>query len=187
MRICLATLESITPYSQSRAFQSEPNEKESKAKFEERCWREKAHANEAGEIFIPAMSLKYAVDEACKRLGLQIPGQGKTRYTKYFEAGQYCMEGPTIGIKVADVPGEWVYCNADGKRGSGTRVMRCFPVIAQWKATAKFAVLDEKIPEDVFEQCLRESGLYVGIGRFRPQNQGFYGRFKLVEAKWSSQ
>lgn len=185
MRQCTATLESITPYSQSKAFVSERGEKESHEAFEKRCWREKAHATAEGQIFMPPMAFKYSLDEACKRLGLQIPGQGKTRYTKYFEAGVYVPEGPLLGIKVEDVPGEWIYANSDGKRGSGTRVMRCFPVIAQWKADVKFMVLDDKIPEEVFERVLAESGLYVGIGRFRPEKQGYYGRFKVAKTDWA--
>lgn len=187
MRVCVAELESITPYSHSRPFTSERGQKESHEEFEKRCWKEKAHVNEKGELFIPAMSLKYSIDEACKRLGLKVQGGRGSTYTKFFQAGIYCMEGPTIGVSVNDVNGEWVYCHADGKRTCGTRVMRCFPVVPAWKATARFGVLDPKIPDDVFEQCLRESGLFVGIGRFRPQNQGYYGRFRVAGVKWSEQ
>ena len=187
MRVCTATLESMTPYSPSLPFKSERGDKESHNDFEKRCWREKAHANEKGEVFIPAMMLKYSVDEACKRLGLKVQGGKGATYTKYFQAGVYCFEGPLLGIKVDDLVGEWVYCHADGKRGSGTRVMRCFPVIQQWKCDARFGVLDPKIPDDIFEQCLREAGLFVGLGRFRPQNQGYYGRFKVTKTAWTTQ
>lgn len=185
MRICVASLESMTPYSQSKAYISTRGEKETADAFEKAHWREKAHVNEAGEVFIPAMAFKFALDESCKRLAIQVPGQGKTRYTKFFEAGVYVPEGPSLGIKIDDVKGEWVFCNSDGKRGSGSRVMRCFPVIPAWKADVTFMVLDDKIPQDIFERVLKECGLYVGIGRFRPQNQGYFGRFTVKAAKWS--
>jgi hypothetical protein len=44
--------------------------------------------------------------------------------------------------------------------------------------------LDETITEEVFKLHLEESGKFIGIGRFRPQNNGFYGRFKVNEIVW---
>lgn len=70
MRTATVTLESISPYSQSGFFASEPEPKESKAAFEARCWREKMHTDSDGYLVIPPMSLKYSVDEACKRLAV---------------------------------------------------------------------------------------------------------------------
>ena len=38
---------------------------------------------EEGEIVIPAMAFKQALDGVAKRLGDQIPGKGKSTYTKH--------------------------------------------------------------------------------------------------------
>ena len=187
MRTLTATLKSISPYSQSTFFTSEKKAKETHAAFEERCWRERMHLDADGDVVIPPMSLKYAVDEACKRLALQVRGEGKTRYTKFFEAGYLPPDPTKIGVKGKDVIGEWVWVSSTGKKGKdgGTRVRRCFPTIPEWRADVAFRLLDEKIPEDVFEKCLESAGLFVGIGRFRPENQGYYGRFQVEAAKWS--
>jgi hypothetical protein len=186
-RTLTARLKSMSPYSQSTFFTSEKKEKETHAAFEERCWRERMHLNSKGEVIIPAMSLKYSIDEACKRLALQVPGEGKTRYTKFFEAGYMIPAPPSLGIKGADVEGEWLWMSSTGRKGKdgGTRVRRCYPTIPKWEADVEFVILDEKIPEEVFEKCLESAGTFVGIGRFRPENQGYYGRFLIESKKWS--
>jgi len=43
-----------------------------------------------------------------------------------------------------------------------------------------FYILDEIITKEVFERTLTMAGQFIGIGRFRPQNNGFYGRFEVV-------
>ena len=47
-----------------------------------------------------------------------------------------------------------------------------------------FIILDDIITEDVFTQVLRSAGMLVGIGRFRPENRGFYGRFAVERVEW---
>lgn len=187
MRTAIAKLTGISPYSQSNFFQSEKKPKETHADFEQRCWREKIHQNKKGEVVIPPMTFKYSIDEAIRRLALQVPGEGKTRYTRYFEAGYFVVEAPTLGILAKDVEGEWIWASSTGKKGKdgGTRVRRCYPTIPDWSCEVQFAVLDDKIPESIFERGLESAGMFVGIGRFRPENQGYYGRFKVDSIKWS--
>ena len=187
IRNCIAKLKSISPYSQSGFFQSSKKDKESSADFEKRCWRERLHADSEGIVFIPAMALKYAIDEAQKRLGTQVPGEGKTRWTKYIESGLMIASNPSLGIHKDDVQPEWIWASSTGSRakGGGTRVQRCYPTIPEWKATVEITVLNPKIKKEVVETALSEAGLFVGIGRFRPENQGYYGRFTVVSTKWS--
>jgi hypothetical protein len=45
-------------------------------------------------------------------------------------------------------------------------------------------LFDDKVPEDVFEIHLHDTGQYIGIGRFRPERGGYYGRFAVVSIKW---
>jgi hypothetical protein len=90
------------------------------------------------------------------------------------------------GLKVSDLHEETVFANADGVRGSGKRVFRRFPMIpAGWKAQVKFAVIDDEIPQDVFAKCLSEAGNLIGIGRFRPERGGYFGRFEVNDLKWA--
>lgn len=187
MRTAVASLQGISPYSQSRYYAEEqPKQpKESARDYEARTWRYRVHAKPDGTIFIPPMAFKNCLSEAAKFLGRQIPGKGKSTYTKHFEAGVLVMEALDLPVKREDVPGEWLFVPADGRRGSGSRVVKCFPVIPEWKGNITFHVLDETITPEVFEEHLREAGSFIGIGRFRPRNNGFYGRFSVEKVKWS--
>jgi len=58
------------------------------------------------------------------------------------------------------------------------------PVIPNWNGDVEYYVLDETITPDVFEKHLQEAGNFIGIGRFRPENGGFYGRYKVNKISW---
>lgn len=181
-----AHLESISPYSPSRMHDTPKLEKERPDDYEKRTWREKAHANDNGQIFMPPMGFKLCLAECAKFMSEQIPGKGKATWTKHFEAGVLCMEPLVLPAKKDEVQGEWFNMNSDGKRGSGTRVRRCFPVIPEWKGAVSFYVIDSTITETVFRHHMSEAGKFIGVGRFRPRNGGFYGRFKLIDLEWSA-
>jgi hypothetical protein len=131
------------------------------------------------------MAFKNALSEVAKYLGMQVAGKGKNTYTKHFEAGVMVIDGLVLPVKKDDVPGEWYFVPADGRRGGDKRVRKCFPVIQEWQGDVVFYILDETITPDIFEQHLRESGNFIGIGRFRPRRNGFYGRFSVEEIVWS--
>ena len=184
MKIATVSLKSVSPYSQSRAHETPKIDRETSDAHEQRTWREKCHYRKDGQLFIPPMAFKMALDTAAKMLGMQIPGKGKSTYTKFFESGVLVMEGPNLPIKKDDVPFDRIHANADGVRGSGKRVWRIFPRIDEWSAEVDFHVLANEITQDVFEEHLRQAGAFVGIGRFRPKQGGFYGRFEVERIKW---
>ncbi len=184
MKAAICELESTSPYSQSKFYQTEKLPKERPDDYEARTWRDRLHVNEEGKVFIPPMAFKNCLSSAAKYLGIQIPGKGKATFTKHIEAGVIVTEGLALQVKKEEVPGEWFFVPADGKRGGGKRVRKCFPIILSWKGEVTFYIIDETITENVFRQHLEESGKFIGIGRFRPQNNGFYGRFRVNEIAW---
>ncbi len=187
MQIAIAQLESLSPYGQGRKH-NEPklmdkngNPTETADAYEKRTWRGRMHVNPTGHLYIPPMAFKNCLSEAARYLGEQIPGKGKKTYTKRFESGILVVDPLVLPIKAADVPGLWLSVPSDGRRGGGRRVDKCFPVIQQWAGEAKFIILDELITADVFERHLKAAGSFIGIGFFRPANNGFYGRFKVAK------
>lgn len=196
MKIATAKLIGMSPYSQGKFFESASinDGKELSHDKELRTWRRRLHSTKEspdgdegyleGNVFIPPMSLKNSVAEAAKYLSLQIPGKGKATYTKNFEAGVLVLDPIELGIKVKDVAGEMLFLPADGVRGSGKRVKKMMPVIHKWEGVATFHILDEQIGRDVFGQVLRAAGSLIGIGRFRPRRNGFYGRFDFKDLTW---
>lgn len=187
MKTATVDLESISPYSQSRHYSSdiEKLEKESAKDYEKRTWRYKLHFDEKDEVYIPPMALKNCLSEAAKYLSIQIPGKGKATYTKHIEAGVLVMEPVMLGVNKEEVPGQWLFVPSDGRRGGSTRVDKCFPVIPNWKGQATFHILDETVTPEVFEKILSEAGKFIGMGFFRPRNNGFYGRFKVNKIVWN--
>lgn len=186
-RIATAALVGISPMSQSRAH-DEPrlDDKETPEAYDRRTWRSKAHFDPATrEVYIPPMALKLAIAEAARRLSIKIPGKRSATYTKNVLSGVIVTSEIRLGIGIDDLNEEVVYANADGVRGSGKRVLRRFPMIpVGWQGTAEITVIDGEIPEPVVERCLAEAGNLIGIGRFRPQNGGFLGRFEVRSISW---
>lgn len=188
-RILSATLVGLSPYSQSRAH-DEPkiDDKERPDEYDRRTWRSKAHFDQqTREVYIPPMSVKFSVAEAARRLSIRIPGKRAATYSKNILSGLMLVDPIGLGVKVDDLTSETIYANADGKRGSGTRVFRRFPMIPSgWKGRAEIYVIDDEIPEAIIERCLAEAGSLVGIGRFRPEKGGFLGRFSVEKKNWST-
>ena len=185
MKIATARLKSASPYSQSRAHWTDKLEKEGADAYEKRTWRERLHSDpKTGEIFIPQMAIKNCLTECAKFLGRQIPGKGKSTYTKHFEAGLLVKDPVMLGIKKADAIGETFFVPADGIRGSGKRVKKTFPMIPEWTGVATVYVLDDTITENVFVEHFEQAGQFTGLGRFRPSKNGFYGRFDVVSVNW---
>jgi hypothetical protein len=188
MHVCIARLVGISPYSQSKNIDLEEHPKkpgEIPDDYEKRTAVFRKHVNGKGNIEIPQTAITNAVKEGAKRLALPIKGKRMQTYTKNFEAGVMMLESLDTGIKAEDVPLERLFLSSDGRPGGGgKRVWRYYPRIDAWDGDATFTIFDDVITEDVFLQVLASAGSLVGIGRFRPQNRGFYGRFKVASHKW---
>lgn len=190
MKTCIAHLKSISPYSQSKHYESERETSESHDDHYRRTWRNHIHVDENGVAFIPPMGFKNCLSEAAKFLSIKIPGGagGKATYTKNFEAGVLVVKPLSLSIHKDKVDHEQLFLPSDGRRGSGSRINKYYPIFHNWEGNVEFMILDEtvlqSIKEDktitVFEHVLKAAGNFIGIGRFRPKNNGFYGRFEVV-------
>lgn len=189
---CLCKLKSMSPISFSRPVQSEREQDEPFDTFELRTWPERLHVTEDGQVFIPPMALKNCITDVAKYLSEKIPGKGQQRYTKHFEAGiltpdplPLCVDGRPI--KAASVESEKLFVPSDGIRGSGKRVWKYFPVIPAWETEAKIIVLDPVIVahKDKVGDYLKHAGQFIGMGRFRPIRNGYYGRFTVHDVRFN--
>lgn len=186
MKTAIVKLKSASPYSQSRFHGTEKEPKETNDAYDLRTWREKSHFDTDGNVFIPPMALKRTLDEAAKRNGRQVPGKGKERYTKHFVSGVMVTERIYLGITKDDLVLRKTLCDSQGKKGAsgGSSVIRNFPDIPTWEAVVEFHILNDIITGEVFEEMLTEAGQFVGIGVFRPENGGYYGRFSVEKITW---
>lgn len=191
MRQCKVYLAGIpgSPYSQSAMHDTPMLDRETHEDFDIRTWREKCTTNGNGEVCIPAMGLKQAIDSAAYKLGVKVPNRRGATFKNFFTSGYFCdNDAPLVNGK-----GFWtkdeaeliiINAHADGRRGSGTRVKRRFPQFPTWSATAEFTITDDIITREIFEHHVKAAGMIVGIGRFRPENGGKNGRFRVEEFEW---
>ena len=94
------------------------------------------------------------------------------------------MNSMELDIKADDVKGETVFVPSSGKRGDGNRVYKTFPKIPSWAGVVEFTIFDHTITEEVFKEHLMQAGQFIGIGRWRPRNNGLYGRFTVEKVVW---
>jgi len=186
LKIVLAELEGITPFSFGKYYEVEKLAKELHPDYEKRTWRERCHYDKDGNCFIPASMFANGIKAAAKYLSVPIPGQSRSTFTKNYESGVMVMDNLTLPVKKDSIEGEWVLVPSDGRRGGTTRVAKCFPLIRSWKGVVTFYILDDIITKDSFEVILNGFGNLIGIGRFRPRNWGWYGRFKVVDLIWDA-
>lgn len=186
IRTAIAHISGTTgaPYSPSKYYQVDKIGRESHVDYEKRTWRNRMHVNEEGLVYIPAMALKNTVQGAASFLGKKVPGRGAKTFAAFFKAALLVMDPVVLPFRAEDVPGEEFFVPSDGKAGGSTRVMKTFARIDGWKGIAKFYVADETITNDIFEEHLKTAGSFVGLGRFRPERGGFYGRFNVDKLLW---
>lgn len=186
-RTAVFHLKGLSPYSASRPLQPEPiSDKETPDQIDKRVWRDKAYSDpDTGDVYIPGIQFKFAIAEAAKRMSIKIPGKRQQTYTKNVLSGVMCNEPVYLGLKKDALVPEDVYCHVTGKRGPGARVFRRFPMVPKgWQSQLEVTVIDDEIPSDVIDRCVREVGSLLGVGRFRPASGGFLGRFEVTKVEW---
>ena len=190
MKLVRVTIEGIpgSPYSQSAQHGTDMLDRETHEDYDIRTWRDKCTTNDQGQVCIPAMALKQAIDTAAYKIGMKVPNRRGATYKNFFSSGFFCNADVPIAngkaLTKADAIMQKINANADGRRGSGSRVPRRFPEFNKWHGVAEFTIVDDIITQEVFEHHIKVAGMIVGIGRFRPENGGKNGRFRVVKLDW---
>lgn len=184
LRTATVRLESLSAYSQSKRIWAKKEDNESHDDFEERSWKERLTLKD-GKVYIGPMSFKKALQGAAGMLGDKVPGQGgAAKFVKHFVAGVMITDGIVTDYTPDTVLSEKIGCNSKGKRGGSIDVARRFPMIPKWSGQLQFYIYDPHITSDVFRKHLEAAGLMIGVGRFRPENGGYLGTFRIVDFKW---
>lgn len=185
--VATVTLQSLSPYSQSFKHSDPALDGEGKDDHDKRTWLSKAHFSKEGTLIIPAVAMHQAITAAAKYSKRQIPGQGKATWTQKFKSGIILSEDIDTGIRKEDVSFVDVQCDAKGMTGAAksTLVPRRFPQVPEWHATFDVWIVDPIITRDVFSEMVDIAGLFIGIGRWRPEmNGGMNGRFRIEKLDW---
>ena len=165
-------IKGVTPYSQSRVYEVEREQGEGNDDYSRRTWRNYMHVSKDGEIFIPPNGFKNCLSETAKYMNISVPGKGKATYTRFFEAGVQVVKPILLGIKAKDVQCEKLFLPADGRRGSGKRIWKYYPVMDTWGGIVEVIVLDETVLQTsrttgltILEDVCRGAGQFLHGGR----------------------
>lgn len=186
--VATCTILGLSAYSQSRQHFAPMLKGENHDDYDERTWRNKLHTgvddNGKPSIMVPAHGMQQAIAAAAKYSKRKIPGEGKSTWTQKFLSGIAILGDIPLGIHPDKADRVIISANADGVRGSGKRVARRFPQVLNWGANFEVQILDPAITQDVFQEMVVIAGMFIGIGRFRPEKGGTNGRFKLADFTW---
>lgn len=190
MKQCKITIKGLptSPYSQSAKYETPVLDRESADDYDTRTWRDHCTVNSDGIVCIPSMAIKQGLDRTAQKLAIKVPGRRGATFKSFFQSGVFCNANAPIKngqwLKPEDGDCALIYANADGVRGSGKRVWRRFPAFHDWHALIECVVVDDIITNPIFEQTFKAFGIIVGIGRFRPENGGINGRFRVEKFEW---
>lgn len=184
------TIEGVSPLQQSKEYASicpkgiinGEKKNETSDDYEKRTWKNRSHVDAKGRIYHPGGAFKKALIAAARYNGEQISGQGKKTYTAKITSGVGVVEDLTTNCTEKDVTRRDVYASAMGGKGKNEgRVWKYFPTLENWTASTSIMVYDDIVTPEVLTKMIEEAGRYIGIGTWRPENGGEYGRFKIAK------
>ena len=136
--------------------------------------KEKLYLDKKGKIYTPSTHIRGMLINAGK--SFKIVGKGKATYSKL------------IGSSIAVLPEMLIHetqkwntfsISAVNPNTKG-RMMTHRPKLDKWSITFDLIFNEEDMPMEVIKQILDHGGQYVGIGDWRPDKKGQYGKF-IVE------
>ena len=127
-----------------------------------------------GKVHLPAVYLKNCLTEASKQF--KIVGKGKSTYSK--------LVGSTVSIEpfyIEFVSGQYeVFKISAVNPMTKGRIMVSRPKFDVWSASFEMILNDDSVPVSVINEILEHSGKYVGIGDWRPEKKGMFGKFMIT-------
>lgn len=183
------SIEGITPYMQHRMDDIKLDEWEKNRKqiierpdinqedtkrAEYHCYR-----NKEGTCYIPAEQLRIAMINGGTYLKSKVGT--KTKSMKGIIAAVLQVSPECIALPDYDEIDKRSAVNRNVK----ARVMVVRPKWSRWNASFDMKLDNGTLTKEMIIELVNVTGNYVGIGSYRPTNNGYFGRFKLLEIKQS--
>jgi hypothetical protein len=138
------------------------------ARAEYHCYR-----NTEGLCYIPADHLRNSLINAGTYMKSKVGGRSKSM--KVIVAATFVPTPEQILITDYDVIDKRSTVNRNVK----ARVITIRPKWTNWEAEFTLNVYEPSITAETVTQLINYAGSYVGIGSYRPTNNGMFGRFEL--------
>ncbi len=178
-------IEGLTPYMQHRMddVKLEAWEKNRKQIIErpdvnqEDLVRAEFHAyrNPEGKLYLPSEHLRIALINGGGYLKSKVGT--KTKSMKSIIAAVLMVSPEEIILPEYDVIDKRSAVNRNVK----ARVMVIRPKWLKWEAEFDMILDNGTLTKEMITELINVTGNYVGIGSYRPTNNGYFGRFKLIE------
>ena len=154
-------------------------EKKASADWEKEALK-KVYKDADGTIYQPSDHVEKAIMDAGKKI--KVKGSGKATYSKLFgsmiqvepDAIQHLNPEFDIHKSLVVIP------------TTKGRIMRYRPRFKNWGLKFQVTFEDEIQPE-VIKEALEIAGKYSGLGDWRPEKKGKFGKFQVVKFKEAKQ
>jgi hypothetical protein len=157
------------PMTDTDAKSTKRNQKQTKDDVESYLYRD-----EKGIICQPASHIIGALKKGGAKF--QVPGRSKETYRSIMGSGIVVIYPDLI----AHDRQEWgIYRSPVVIKKA--RIVRERPLLKQWSFSFVMEFDAEEVPKEVLKEVLDYAGRYVGIGDFRPQCGGPFGRFIVTQ------
>ena len=143
---------------------------EDAVRAEYHCYR-----NSTGKCFIPSDQLRGSFINAGSAVKAKVGGRSKSM--KQVVAAMFMVTPDHIELPDYDSIDKRSAVNKNVK----ARVMVIRPKWSTWEAEFVLKVMNDTITKETITQIIEHAGNYVGIGSFRPTNNGMFGRFELKD------
>lgn len=132
------------------------------------------YTDDEGRLVQPSTHLIGCMQKAGAKF--QIPGQGKLTYKNLMGSGAVIIEPDLIPHLYQD----W---EIDRRPVvvQRARIVRSRPMLRKWALEFDIEYDNEEVPKSVLEEILAFAGRRVGIGDFRPDKGGPFGRFFITK------
>lgn len=132
------------------------------------CYR-----NAEGKCYIPSDQIKRALINAGTFMKSKVGV--RTKSMKSIVAACFIPEPEQILIPNYDTIDKRSTVNKNIK----ARVICVRPKWTSWEVSFTLQVLENTITKETVEELIKYAGFYVGIGSYRPTNNGHFGRFEI--------
>lgn len=179
------TIKGLTPYMQHRMDDQKLEEWEKcrrqiverpevsqtdAVRAEYHCYR-----NADGQCYIPADHIRNSLIGAGTYMKAKVGGRAKSM--KVIVAATFVPTPEQILLPDYDAIDKRSAVNRNVK----ARVITIRPKWTDWSAEFTLQVWEPTITTETVTQLINYAGSYVGIGSFRPTNNGMFGRFELTK------
>lgn len=133
-----------------------------------------AYRNKDGKLFLPSEHLRQAFINGGGYLKSKVGI--KTKSMKSVIAAMLMINPEEILLAEFDEIDKRSAVNKNIK----ARVMVIRPKWLKWEAEFDMIFDNETLTQETITELITTTGNYVGIGSYRPTNNGYFGRFKLI-------